>query len=207
MSAVGWIGFATATLAATGSPGPNALLIIRNTSRYGVSSAALTMLGNVMGRIAMACGIVLGLSALLGSMPQVLVALRAAGALCLIYFGIKAFIVRRRTHVMPPSRDHLRRSNAMLFLEASAVSVGNPNTLGFFAAVIPQFVDVRAALMPQLSTLLAIDSMIVMLVMSTYAVATHFLRRRSFTQNRLQLIKRCGGAMLIVVGVSMLPLR
>jgi threonine/homoserine/homoserine lactone efflux protein len=196
-----WIAFATATLAATGSPGPNALLMVRNTSRYGLSSAAFTLSGNLSARVAMATAIMLGLSALLSTSPLLLIVLRAAGASYLIYLGAKAFVVRRKPGALPQPVASPRKRRSVLFLEASAVS------LGFFAAVIPQLVDVRAALLPQLGTLLAIDASVVVLVMSGYAVATHLLHRRICANDRMLLIKRCGGVVLIIVGVTMLPLR
>ncbi|WP_213777009.1 LysE family translocator [Caballeronia sp. dw_276] len=207
MPAGAWIAFATATLAATGSPGPNALLMVRNTSRYGLSSAAFTLSGNLSARIAMATGIMLGLSALLSASPLLLIVLRAAGAAYLIYLGIKAFVVRRKPGTLPQPAASARKRRMALFLEASAVSAANPNTLGFFAAVIPGLVDVRSALLPQLGTLLAIDAAVVVLVMSVYAVATHLLHRKICAHDRMLLIKRCGGAVLIIVGVTMLPLK
>jgi threonine/homoserine/homoserine lactone efflux protein len=202
-----WIAFATATLAATGSPGPNALLMVRNTSRYGLSSAAFTLSGNLSARVAMATAIMLGLSALLSTSPLLLIVLRAAGASYLIYLGAKAIVVRRKPGALPQPVASPRKRRSVLFLEASAVSAANPNTLGFFAAVIPQLVDVRAALLPQLGTLLAIDASVVVLVMSGYAVATHLLHQRVCANDRMLLIKRCGGVVLIIVGVTMLPLR
>jgi homoserine/homoserine lactone efflux protein len=207
VSAVAWIGFATATLAATGSPGPNALLMIRNTSRYGLSSAVFTLVGNLSARIAMATGIMLSLGVLLSSLPLLLIVLRAAGASYLIYLGARAFVVRRKAGASSPSDAYPRKRRAALLLEASTISAASPNTLGFFAAVMPQFVDVRAALLPQLGALLTIDAITVALVMSAYAIATHLLRRKICAHNRMLFIKRCGGVALIIVGVTMLPLR
>jgi homoserine/homoserine lactone efflux protein len=155
----------------------------------------------------MATAIMLGLSALLSTSPLLLIVLRAAGASYLIYLGAKAIVVRRKPGALPQPVASPRKRRSVLFLEASAVSAANPNTLGFFAAVIPQLVDVRAALLPQLGTLLAIDASVVVLVMSGYAVATHLLHRRICANDRMLLIKRCGGVVLIIVGVTMLPLR
>jgi homoserine/homoserine lactone efflux protein len=200
-----WIAFATATLAATGSPGPNALLIVRNTARYGLRSAVVTLTGNLSSRIMLASGIMLGLSALLGASPLLVMSMRLGGALYLIYLGAKAFrVCRVRTSAL--SGVPATRSRRTLFLEATAVSAANPNTLGFFAAAIPQLIDTHTPMLPQLGTLLCVDAGMVVIVMSSYALATHLLHRKIAEQGRLLLVRRSGGAVLIVVGLTMLPL-
>lgn len=48
MSIQTWMLFAAAYLATTLSPGPNVLLVIRNTVRYGAHGTAATIAGNLV---------------------------------------------------------------------------------------------------------------------------------------------------------------
>jgi homoserine/homoserine lactone efflux protein len=85
--------------------------------------------------------------------------------------------------------------------------VSNPITLGFFAAALPQLVHLNAPLVPQWAALISHDVGVVLVVMTTYALVTHSVHRRVANPARLTPIRRGGGIALIVVGMSMLPLR
>jgi homoserine/homoserine lactone efflux protein len=207
MATAEWFAFSVATLAATSSPGPNAMLVVRNTVRYGPGSAIFTVIGNLCARCVTASGVMLGLNALFGASPWLLLSLRLAGAAFLIWLAVKA--MRARRPVASPARDAQRACYPRLKVgvEASIVSMSNPNTLGFFAAALPQLVDLNAPLLPQWATLILIDTGVVLGVMATYALVTHAVHRRVENQERLALIRRGGGIALIVVGITMLPLR
>lgn len=207
MSSATWLAFSVATLAATGSPGPNAMLVVRNTVRYGPRAALFTISGNVCARVVMASGVMLGLSALFDTSPRLVIGMRLAGALYLIWLGGRAIFGPRRLAAVAQVSPNIKRPCTRIFLEASVVSLSNPNTLGFFAAAVPQLVDVRAPLLPQLATLIAIDTGVVLVVMTTYTCVTYIVHRRVSNQDRLAMIRRSGGAALIIVGLTMLPLR
>jgi homoserine/homoserine lactone efflux protein len=207
VAAATWFAFSVATLAATSSPGPNAMLVVRNTVRYGPGAAIFTVMGNLSARCMTASGVMLGLSALLGASPWLLMSLRVAGAAFLIWLGIKAMRARRAPASPSHASVRIRCPRLKIGVEASVVSMSNPNTLGFFAAALPQLVDLNAPLMPQLATLIAIDTGVVLLVMSTYAGVTHAIHRRVTNERRLTMIRRGGGVVLILVGITMLPLR
>jgi homoserine/homoserine lactone efflux protein len=202
-----WLAFSIATLAATGSPGPNAMLVVRNTVRYGPRAAWFTVSGNLCARLVMAGGVMLGLSAVLNTTPWLVFSLRLAGAAYLIWLGARALRGRRARPSLAQAAPHVKRPCLRLFLEASIVSISNPNTLGFFAAAIPPLVDVGTPLLPQFVTLIAIDTGVVLAVMSTYTLTTHLLHRRVTDHARLTMIRRAGGLTLMVVGITMLPLR
>jgi homoserine/homoserine lactone efflux protein len=205
--AAAWIAFGVATLAATSSPGPNAMLVVRNTVRYGPGAALFTVLGNLCARCITASALMFGLSALLGASPWLLLSLRVAGAAFLIWLGIKAIRGRRAMPALAHASIPIGCPRLKIGLEASVVSMANPNTLGFFAAALPQLVDLHAPIAPQLATLVTIDASVVLVVMTTYAGVTHAIHRRLTNERRLAMIRRGGGVALIVVGITMLPLR
>ena len=64
-----WIGFALAYLATTLSPGPNVLLVIRNSVRFGRSSAAMTILGNLLAQLLVVLLVACGVGAVIAALP------------------------------------------------------------------------------------------------------------------------------------------
>ncbi|MCU9953804.1 LysE family transporter [Burkholderia sp. BKH01] len=73
MSIQTWILFAAAYLATTLSPGPNVLLVIRNTVRYGSHGTAATIAGNLVAQGVVVLLVALGVGAVLAAMPPLFV--------------------------------------------------------------------------------------------------------------------------------------
>ncbi|MCM3487671.1 LysE family transporter, partial [Kocuria rosea] len=65
MSIQTWMLFAAAYLATTLSPGPNVLLVIRNTVRYGAHGTAATIAGNLVAQGVIVLLVALGVGAVL----------------------------------------------------------------------------------------------------------------------------------------------
>jgi threonine/homoserine/homoserine lactone efflux protein len=73
MSLHTWFLFATAYLVTTISPGPNVLLVIRNTVRYGSRGTASTIAGNLLAQLMVVILVALGVGAVLAAMPPLFV--------------------------------------------------------------------------------------------------------------------------------------
>ena len=89
MSVHTWLLFAFAYLLTTLTPGPNVLLVVRNTVRHGARGTVVSILGNLLVQLVVVTLVALGVGALLAAMPPLFVALKLAGAAYLIYLGVK----------------------------------------------------------------------------------------------------------------------
>jgi homoserine/homoserine lactone efflux protein len=200
MPATPLVSFALASLACTLSPGPNAMLIIRNTASFGVQAILPTLAGQLTARLLLALAVALGLGALLAVNPPMAGALKFAGAAYLISIGIKALAARVPPAVAAPLPVVAPKSRTVraLAAEAALVSGLNPNTLAFLAAALPQVLDASQPIANQLPAILLIDETALLTVMSVYSVLTCMVASRlTHGTWRLQL-KRAGGAVMLL---------
>src|SRR5476649_2917802 len=84
-----WFLFAMAYLVTTISPGPNVLLVIRNTVRFGSHGTAATIAGNLLAQLVVVMLVALGVGAVLAAMPPLFLAMKILGAVYLMVLGVK----------------------------------------------------------------------------------------------------------------------
>jgi len=129
---------ALASLVLAVTPGPAVLFIVARSVHQGRRAGAFSALGISLGGLVHVVGAVVGFSALLVSSAAAFTAVRWAGALYLVWLGVKTLRsggVEADVAVPPPAPP--RRLVAQGFV----VNVFNPKTALFFLAFLPQFVD------------------------------------------------------------------
>jgi threonine/homoserine/homoserine lactone efflux protein len=139
-----WLLFFSAYLVITLSPGPNVLLVLRNSVKHGWKSAFITVLGNLCCQFIIVCLVAVGVGKLIQELPFWFFAMKLVGGAYLIYLGIKNLIVARKAglqHVEETAPVDTNVSN--MFAEAFWVSASNSKTLIFLSAFLPQFLDVN----------------------------------------------------------------
>ncbi len=134
------IALLTIWIAAVASPGPDLFQIIRvgtKDRRAGVLCALGIMVGNSIWIIAS----MLGLSALMETVPQILTVLQIVGGAYLLYMGIGAFragLQARTTEVEQATKvNHPFRLGLL-------TNLSNPKAILFFGAIFAQFVQTGA---------------------------------------------------------------
>ena len=132
--------FLLATLAILITPGPAVLYIVTRSIHQGRVAGVASVFGIAAGTVVHLAAAVFGLSALLVASPAAFSILKYAGAMYLIYLGLRTWMSRRSTeHGAAPAPDRLRK----IFAQGVVVNVLNPKTTLFFFAFLPQFVDPR----------------------------------------------------------------
>jgi threonine/homoserine/homoserine lactone efflux protein len=133
--------FSAAALALIVVPGPAVLYIVTQSIEHGRNAGLVSMLGVQAGALVHVAAAALGLSALLVSSATAFNVVKYAGAVYLVFLGLRKLLARERfetTGERPPRR--LDR----LFAQGVVVNLLNPKTALFFFAFLPQFVDVDA---------------------------------------------------------------
>lgn len=191
------------------TPGPAILLSVRNSTAYGVRSVAWSALGNISGVFCLSSAAVLGLGVLLMSSALLFGALKLLGALYLFYLGLRSLCSRSAALLgADASRQQTAEpGRARLVAEAFFTAATNPKALLFFTALFPQFIDARAALLPQFFILTGIFMGLAYGTHLAYATAaaraTQLLQRPSFSKWMNRLV----GATFIAFGGLLLSLR
>ena len=195
--------FSLVALVAIATPGPTVLLALANGSRYGVRRSLPGMLGAVASDFVLVGAVALGLGALLAASEAWFAALKWLGAAYLAWLGLR--LLRSDGGIGQaagqPAQDTAPSSTAWtLFRRCFLVAVTNPKGYLFCSALLPQFIDAQAPLVPQYATIAVVFAALDFAVMWAYAFAgahaMRLLRRRAV----LWLDRSCGGALLALAG-------
>jgi threonine/homoserine/homoserine lactone efflux protein len=131
-----WSAFVGVLLVVLCTPGPDFAVVLRHalgSPRRGVRAAA----GIVTGLAGHTAAAAVGLSALLAALPEVLTAIRIAGAAYLVWLAVHALRgALARDSGAVTARAHSPRP----YLDGLASNLLNPKALLFFLGLIPQFV-------------------------------------------------------------------
>jgi len=122
-------------------PGPSVLFVIGRALAQGRRAALTTVVGNTLGACLLVVAVAFGIGSVVERSVLVFTVLKLAGALYLVYLGVKAWRERGSLRAAFAGGEVPAHSGLRTFWEGFAVGVTNPKTIVFFAAVLPQFVD------------------------------------------------------------------
>ncbi|HEY2284391.1 MAG TPA: LysE family translocator [Streptosporangiaceae bacterium] len=139
------LGFAIASTLLILAPGPDSLLVMRNTLRRGRRAGWVTGAGTVSGLLIWAVAAALGLSALLRASQLGYDVLRLAGAAYLVWLGVSSLRSARRAAAAPgpgsapdSALGGFRSRHA--YLSGLLSNLLNPKIGVFFIAFLPGFI-------------------------------------------------------------------
>ena len=132
------LGFALAA-----SPGPDSLLIVRNTLVEGRRIGFMTLMGNRIGLCAHLAAAIAGLSVALQNSPALYLGVRLLGAAYLVYLGASKLVSRaRQASSSAVAGPELGMSSAMAVRQGMLNNLLNPKVSLFFLSLFPQFATV-----------------------------------------------------------------
>jgi threonine/homoserine/homoserine lactone efflux protein len=138
--------FLAAGLALNFTPGPDMLYVLARSFGGRRAEGVCSALGISTGRLIHTLAATLGLSALLASSKAAMTGIQLAGALFLIYLGVRQ-IFSNRAPLAEPSGSTAKAETAgpaslrRVYLQGVATNTFNPKVGLFFLAFLPQFVD------------------------------------------------------------------
>lgn len=131
--------FATTAVLLAATPGPDILYVITRGLTQGRTSALAAAAGFSLGNIVHTTFAIIGVSAIIKASAVAFTAIKIAGALYLIYIGIKIF----RSGAAKAGRDNKLLSAKTVFIQSVTANVLNPKVALFFIALFPQFIRSR----------------------------------------------------------------
>jgi len=160
------------------------LLALSNGIEGGMRRASWGIAGASLGSVTLIAVVALGLGSLLAASEWLFNAIRIAGVAYLVWLGIKLWrseaadlgtaLAKSPLEVRPQGRVALMRS--------LAVALSNPKTVLFFAAFLPQFIDIAKPQGPQYLLLgtvfVALDTCVMLAYASAGTQAVRFLSQR-----------------------------
>ena len=201
-----WMMFASAYLLITLSPGPNVLLVLKNSIQYGWQSAFITVLGNLSCQLLIVCLVAIGVGGVLAQLPSWFLVMKCGGGAYLIYLGIKSLRSKpKNSMTLPNGADKTEHKGLLsLYLQAFLVSASNPKTLIFLSAFLPQFLDVSHSHFEQFSIMYLTIAVIVTLVHLSYAMIVSRLGKTLRTHHFERKLAKVTGGLFITMGSGVL---
>ncbi|NIG12903.1 LysE family translocator [Pantoea sp. Al-1710] len=135
-----WLILLLACCGACVIPGPNSLIVLSHSARFGVPKTIWTMAGGMLGFMFLMTITVLGLGAVMTSYPWVLDILKNIGSLYLALIGLRLWWSIEND--MEYQVDHFQGFSVYkLFLEGLISAITNVNALFFFISIIPNIIN------------------------------------------------------------------
>jgi len=198
MTLAHWLPFALAAAILVAIPGPTVLLVVSYALGHGRRYALATTAGVALGDFTAMTASMVGLGAILAASATLFSVLKWIGAAYLIYLGVKLW----RAGTTPAGApDTSEKRPARILAHAYAVTALNPKSIVFFVAFVPQFIDTRAAVLPQIVIFEATFLTLATLNAFGYAMLAA-AARKAVRNERVQRIVNCaGGSLLIGAGL------
>jgi threonine/homoserine/homoserine lactone efflux protein len=138
--------FLIASLILAITPGPGVFYIVTRALAQGRRAGLVSAGGVALGNFGNAIAAAVGLAALFSISAIAFTFIKYAGALYLVWLGVKALRAARNFQVRV---DSGKQTSSHLFRDGFAVALLNPKTTIFFAAFLPQFLTGRAGSIAQ----------------------------------------------------------
>lgn len=193
--------FLAAALLIAITPGPGVFYVAARTLAGGRAEGLASSFGTGIGGLVHVVAGAVGLSALVMASAEAFTALKLAGAVYLIWLGIKTW----REACLEAPVEVQTAGSSRAFREGILVEALNPKTAAFFLAFLPQFIDPSAGIAQQFVILglisVALNTAVDVVVAYWVARArAGFVRRPSV----ITKLRRTSGAVMCALGASLL---
>ncbi|PTW63046.1 threonine/homoserine/homoserine lactone efflux protein [Breoghania corrubedonensis] len=185
--------FAAALFVAAMAPGPGIAAIVARVLAHGRKGATAFCTGMMLGDVVWLSLAVFGLAFIAHSFASVFLVVRYAGAAYLLYLGWRMWSA-------PASAIRLPTSGAerpcRLFFGGLAVTLGNPKTIVFYLALMPNLFDLKRVTLLGYGELMMVTLLILGFVFAGYVVLAHMARGLFSTPRALRWLNRGVGTVM-----------
>lgn len=198
-----WFLYVLTVFIASIIPGPSMLLALTHGLKYGTKISIATALGNTTASMIQASISITGIGLILTTSTTLFMVIKYAGAIYLIYLGIKLF--KTPFHI-DNEEEKLKKEDIKLhklFTEAFIVASSNPKALVFFTALFPQFINEGQNNILHYSLLVIILGIIAFICMMIYTISAHFIKDLFNKSSLSKYFGRVVGGLFISLGAGL----
>ncbi|MGB8315005.1 MAG: LysE family translocator [Aestuariivirga sp.] len=193
-----YFAFCVAAMALALVPGPTVTVIIANSLRFGTRAGLMNVAGTQVGFVIWLGIAALGLGAAIKIMGTWFDVLRWAGAIYLVWLGIKMFMSKGDLAVAVDRA----RPRGSFFLQGFVVIISNPKMLVLFGALIPPFLSNDGNMMQQ-TLLLGLTFMVIAGAGDTLYALLAGKAGAWLSRSRIRAIEIASGICLTAGGIWM----
>ena len=199
-----WITYFIATIVLSVTPGPGVFSSISAGLHHGFRLGWWNALGMQAASLIWVSLVSLGLGALLVASETLFTAVKWAGVVYLIYLGIVTWRAPVRGFEDQPDDAHTARD---VFLRGFLVNITNPKGIIFFAAILPQFIDVARPQPMQYMILAATTFAVDLVTMMGYTALAARVLRVMRNPSSIRWVNRGLGGTFVAAGVALASFR
>lgn len=199
MSFTAWIAFALAYGLMAAAPGPTTLLVVSYGLAQGRRTSLAVVAGTTIGDASCLAAAMFGIGAVLAASATAFFALKVAGALYLVFLGVRIWRAPPLPHGEAPPAP---RSLSRVFVHAYLTTVFNPKSILFFMIFVPQFMNEHAPLLPQFAVMAATVLACGAGIDGSYSLFAAHLRRFIRTPRVQRVVNRISGGLLVGEGIA-----
>lgn len=189
--------FIAAELIFSLTPGPTVMLISAYGFRGGFKDALAAIAGTQTGNTLWYVICVTGLGALVTASPLVFQIIKLAGAAYLVWLGIAS--LWRSWHAAPDAIGPKLMGKP--YVQATLTQMGNPKAILFFGALVPQFLDTGARLVPQYLIMFVVTFIGESIILTGYGALAAYGGRKA-TPHHAVWRERISGLVLLALGIT-----
>jgi len=194
--------FLLAALVIAAVPGPGIFYVAARTLSGGKRAGIASTFGTALGGLVHVIAGGLGVSAIILASAELFTALKFAGALYLLWLGIKTF---REARDLLPQQVIAVGKQQRVFREGVLVEALNPKTAAFFLAFIPQFIDPAGGYPALQFITLGLISVVLNTLVDVVVVVMAATARAGLTRRPqlLQRLRQGSGLFIAGLGISL----
>lgn len=200
------LSFVMVLSAVTLVPGPNVVVVIRNTLQGGIGEGTKTILGNLLALLCMAALAAFGLGSIFLLYPASLTTLQALGAAYLLYVSWKLYRSGRQQLTCDGIEMSLGSgagsSNSLK--DGLFVSFSNPKAILFLMSVLPQHIGLGDSRVQQFTILFTALACVVFSIHFGYALFGSLLRKSQHFKLVMALTNLTAATLLLVFFATIL---
>jgi len=200
-----WITYLVATFILSLSPGPGVFSSISSGLHHGFRLGLWNGVGMQVANMILVAIVSLGLGAILLASETLFAAVKWLGVAYLIYLGIVTW--RAPPRGFEEDRDDDSDTVRGVFMRGFFVNLTNPKGIIFFAAILPQFIDVARPQTQQYLILAATTFAVDLVVMMGYTALAANVLRVMRDPARLRWVNRGLGGAFIAAGIALASFR
>ncbi len=200
-----WLTYVLATIILCVSPGPGAFSSISSGLHHGLRLGIWNAVGMQAASLVVLVVVAIGLGGILLASESLFNAVKWLGVAYLVYLGIVTWRAPARGFVDAGDAD--RATPRALFARGFLVNITNPKGIIFFAAVLPQFIDVARPQAAQYAILAATTFAVDLAVMGCYTALAARVLRVMRDPSRLRWVNRALGGGFVAAGLALASFR
>ncbi|MEO8301054.1 MAG: LysE family translocator [Rhizomicrobium sp.] len=192
----GFLLFVGAELIFSLTPGPTVMLISAYGFKGGFRESLAAIAGTQTGNTLWYVICVTGLGALVTASPLVFQGIKLLGAAYLVWLGIASL----RKSWRADENAHGPKLIGKPYLQATLTQMGNPKAILFFGALVPQFLNTQAPLLPQYLIMFVVTFIGESIILTGYGWLAAVSGRAAGVRHAVWR-ERISGAVLIGLGI------